>query len=69
MRVIHLVRENLFLRYVSHRVACLTDQWFVRAGGEGAVRHVTVRLSADEVAASCAEMAAWQASCAAFPPR
>ena len=61
VRVIHLLRTNLFHRYVSHRVARLTDQWFVRTGEEASIRRVTLRLSPREVAESCEEMQAWQA--------
>lgn len=61
LRVIHLLRGNLFHRYVSHRVARLTDQWFVEKGREASVRRVTVRLSTREVAENCEEMEAWQA--------
>jgi len=60
VRVIHLVRENLFHRYVSHRVARLTDQWFVGIGEETAVRRVRLRPSPREVAANCEEMESWQ---------
>jgi hypothetical protein len=56
VRVIHLLRENLFHRYVSHRVARLTDQWFVGTGDEASIHHVTLRLSPHEVAENCAEM-------------
>ena len=59
--VIHLVRENLFHRYVSHRVARLTDQWFVRTGAGTSIRRVTLRLSPREVAENCEEMESWQA--------
>lgn len=67
-RVVHLVRENLFERYMSHRVARLTEQWFVRAGSDACIQRVTLRLSAAEVAANCEEMERWQAIGAArFP--
>lgn len=69
VRVVHLVRENLFLRYVSHQVARRTDQWFVRPGEEASVRRVTLRLDPREVAADCEEMATWQALGAARFPR
>jgi LPS sulfotransferase NodH len=69
VRVVHLVRENLFHRYVSHRVARLTDQWFVRPGEEASVRRVTLRLSPREVAENCEEMASWQAAGRARFPR
>jgi hypothetical protein len=61
VRVIHLLRENLFHRYVSHRVARLTDQWFVGAADETSIHHVTLRLSPREVAENCDEMEHWQA--------
>jgi len=61
VRVVHLVRENLLHRYVSHRHARLTDQWFVRTGEEASIRRVTLRLSPREVAENCEEMEAWQA--------
>jgi LPS sulfotransferase NodH len=61
VRVIHLLRANLFDRYVSHRVARLTDQWFVRTGEETSIRRVKVRLSPREVAENCEEMESWQA--------
>jgi hypothetical protein len=68
LRVIHLLRENLFHRYVSHRVARLTDQWFVRTGEEAAIRRVTLQLSPREVAENCEEMESWQTVGAArFP--
>ena len=60
-RVIHLLRRNLLHRCVSHRVAHLTDQWFVRTGEEASLRRVTVRLCAREVAEDCETMASWQA--------
>ncbi len=61
VRVIHLIRENLFHRYVSHRVARLTDQWFVRTGEDTSIRRVTLRLSPREIAENCEEMESWQA--------
>lgn len=68
VRVITLMRDNLFHRYVSHQVARRTDQWFVRPGAEASVRRVTLRLSPAEVAADCEAMASWQAVAAArFP--
>jgi hypothetical protein len=68
VRVVHLVRENLFHRYVSHRQATLTNQWFVRTGEEASIRRVTLRLSPREVAENCEEMESWQAVGAArFP--
>jgi hypothetical protein len=61
VRVIHLLRENLVHRFVSHRVARLTHQWFVRSGEAASIRRVTLRLSPQEVEENCAEMESWQA--------
>ena len=61
VRVIHLLRENLFHRYAPHRVARVTDQWFVAMAEEASIRRETVRLSPQEVAEDCEEMESWQA--------
>ena len=68
VRVVHLVRENLFKRFVSHLVARQTDQWFVSTGSGESIRWVTLRLAPREVAENLEEMASWQALGAArFP--
>jgi LPS sulfotransferase NodH len=60
-RVVHLRRENLLHRYVSHRVARLTDQWFAENESERSAQHPTLRLSPREVAEDFETMEHWQA--------